>query len=385
MKTKINGICYISMLLLGIYISVYQSVIGTISKEYAISSTVVGIIISLHFIGSIAAPVIFGEISDRVGKKPVILITFSLLIVGLLGVYLFKSLIAVSIGIFLIGSGFAVIEGSLSGVLAEVNPEKTGKAMNFSQMFFSIGAVSGPLISMFATNRFGSWRSTFLLMIIAFAGVTVYMSQLQLGERKSKPEAGAGLISWRLFKEKIFILLCISIFAYVGIEEGVAFWLGSYFENTSGSAALGAYTLSGYWGSMVIGRYLASRFHSRYKLFLQGGLLASLIFIVLGLLFRGSMASVMFFILTGFGFSAVWPVIMSLTADRYPEYSGTALGIMMTSGAGGGTVIPLLMGTVSGFAGIETAFWTVPVIIILMLAILMKTNTLAGKGNVQTP
>lgn len=134
MKTKINAICYISMGLLGIYISVYQSIISIISKNYSINNTVAGVIISLHFIGSLIAPIIFGEISDRIGKKSVVIISFNVLIAGLLMVYLFNNLALIATGIFIIGCGFAVIEGTLSGVLSDVNLDETNKVINISQI-----------------------------------------------------------------------------------------------------------------------------------------------------------------------------------------------------------------------------------------------------------
>lgn len=83
MKTKLNIICYISMCLLGIYLSVYQNAINSIAVSYSINSTAIGFIISLHFLGSLTAPVVFGEISDRIGKKAVVVISYGIMALGL--------------------------------------------------------------------------------------------------------------------------------------------------------------------------------------------------------------------------------------------------------------------------------------------------------------
>lgn len=368
-KKRINSACYISMCLLGVYLAVYQSIIGTISKEYSIGSAAMGLIISLHFAGSIIAPMIFGEISDRKGKKPVTIIAFILVIAGMLSVFIFKNLIIISAGIFIIGCGFAIIEGNLAAVVAEVNPENSGQAMNFTQMFFSLGAVFGPLISMYLIKSTGSWKSIFLLLIVAFSLLAAYISGPLPGKNSGNSEAISGLITLKLLKNKTFILLCIALFAYVGIEEGLAFWFGSYFSSSPGQASgtLAAYTLSGYWGIMILGRFLASRMHNRYGLFLKGGLAMAFCSLIIALLFRGSIASAIFFVLSGLGFSAVWPIIVAITAISYPEYNATAMGIMMTSGAGGGAVVPLLIGIVTGYVGVELAFCIFPVIILIIL------------------
>lgn len=360
--------------LLGIYITVYQSVIGTIAKEYAINSTMMGMMVSLHFIGSVIAPIIFGEISDRIGKKAVTLIAFSIMIFGLLSVYFSKSLVIISVGIFFIGCGFAVIEGTLSGVLSESNLQNANRAINLSQMFFSIGAVAGPLISMMSVSLFGSWKASFLFMIIIFGLITAYLYRLEFGIKKVTTENEKGLITIRLFKEKTFVYFCISIFIYVGIEEGVAFWLNTYFKSTFNLNQLGTYALSGYWASMIIGRYLASRFHSKHRLFLNGGLLISLSSFVIALLFKNSVLDFICFLIIGFGFSAVWPIIMSMTANFFPKYVGTAFGVMMTSAAVGGIIVPFFIGLIINFMDIRVAFWVIPLLIIGILLTQIKIS-----------
>ena len=368
-KTKINTACYISMGLLGVYISVYQSIISTITKNYSISNTVAGIIISLHFIGSFVAPIIFGEIGDRIGKKSIIIISLNLLIIGLLMVYLFDNILLLAIGIFIIGCGFAVNEGILSGLLSDVNIGKTNKVINISQMFLSIGAVTGPLITLLLIKLTGSWKFVFPLMIVLFGVILLYFTRLRFdGIRKTvQDHKNTGLISIKLFKEKIFIYLCISIFIYVGIEEGIAFWLVTYFDNSFNAIQLGTYALSAYWASMIVGRYLASRFNNKQRFLLNGGLIASLVFICIALLWQNGIVSLICFAGVGLGFSAVWPIIISITAENYPKYTGTAMGIMMTAGAGGGIAVPFLIGTLTNFGKIYIVFWVVPILIVFIL------------------
>lgn len=355
--------------LLGVYISVYQSIISTITKNYSISNTVAGIIISLHFIGSFVAPIIFGEIGDRIGKKSIIIISLNLLIIGLLMVYLFDNILLLAIGIFIIGCGFAVNEGILSGLLSDVNIGKTNKVINISQMFLSIGAVTGPLITLLLIKLTGSWKFVFPLMIVLFGVILLYFTRLRFdGIRKTvQDHKNTGLISIKLFKEKIFIYLCISIFIYVGIEEGIAFWLVTYFDNSFNAIQLGTYALSAYWASMIVGRYLASRFNNKQRFLLNGGLISSLVFICIALLWQNGIVSLICFAGVGLGFSAVWPIIISITAENYPKYTGTAMGIMMTAGAGGGIAVPFLIGTLTNFGKIYIVFWVVPILIVFIL------------------
>lgn len=371
MKTRINKFCYITIGLLGIYISIYQSIINTINRDYSISNAVAGVIISMHFIGSLVAPVIFGEISDRVGKKAVVIEAFIIFIIGLLLVYLFHSIVIVAIGIFLIGGGFGVIEGTLSGLLSDVNAGEANRVISISQIFFSIGAVAGPLIVLSLIDLYSGWKELFLFLIILYCAALVYLVQLKFERNYNVTRYDQGLISVKLVKKKIFILLCISIFIYVGIEEGVAFWLNTYFKSTYNASQLWAYALSGYWGSMIIGRYIVSRFAKYSKQLMAGGLLVSLLFLVTALLVKNSIICFICFIGVGLGFSAIWPIIMSMAAGYYPEYTGTALGILMTCSAAGGIIVPFLIGFIADFSMIGMAFWIIPVMTVLILVIQM--------------
>ena len=56
-SSRINGACYLTMGLLGVYLSVYQSVIGDISADFRLSAGLTGLMISFHFLGSFLLPI----------------------------------------------------------------------------------------------------------------------------------------------------------------------------------------------------------------------------------------------------------------------------------------------------------------------------------------
>jgi len=234
-------------------------------------------------------------------------------------------------------------------------------------MFFSVGAVAEPLVTLFIVRLSGSWKAVFLLIILFYSFITVYLLKLDFGTKSDVVPKGTGPISVKLLREKIFLFFCISMFIYIGIEEGVAFWLNTYFDKLYASKQLGTYALSGYWASMIIGRYLAGRFYKYRRFFLKAGLISSLFFIIFGLLSNNSIISLICFIGTGLGFSAIWPILMSMTADNYSDNTGTALGVMMSFGAVGGIVMPLIFGVLANLVMIKIAFWIVPVMIIIII------------------
>lgn len=406
MNKAINITCYISFLFLGMYLAVYQVAIDFISNELTISSTVSGILISFHFAGILIASAILGEISDRIGKKPVIIICFMIIIAGLLLVYLFNTIELIAAGILLIGCGFGAIEGVMSGLLADLNSSRTNQVINISQMYFSIGAVVGPVSAVWMTEFLGSWKQNYIVLAVIFFILLIIVAKQKHAEMNGKepmaenmppgvppvkemplpeetipveemPEQEGlpgpkGSIAVFLLKEKKLILLCAAIFIYVGIEEATAFWTNTYFLDVFNVEKLGAYALSGYWGSMVAGRYIGSRFEEKSNMFCRVGLLISLISVILALIVKNPVFNLACFILIGLGFSVVWPVLMATAAKSYHKYTGTAMGIMIMFSAVGGIVVPFFMGAMGEFLDTGTAFLIVPVLAFVILLLQRK-------------
>lgn len=381
---NINFACYTTMILLGLYLASYQNVIDTITKEYSITSSIMGLIIALHFIGSITAPVVFGELSDRKGTKVVTITAFLILIVGLLAVSAFQNIYILALGIFLIGSGFSVIEGTLSTILSNINPGQTVRVVNISQMFFCIGAVLGPLFVLFIDSQFGSWRMLYVILIFMFLLMALAFSRFSFyneGNYEAKKsnyieveEKEERIHSIILLKKKSFILLCLSMFIYVGAEEGIAFWTTTFFKHAYDSAVWGSYALSAYWAGMILGRFLASMLPKKAISFLKIGSTLTCVCTIIALLTNNKVVGFASFSLIGLGFSVAWPMIVSITSDKYYKYKGTAVGIMMSLGAMGGTVFPFLVGLFDNYGKIKEAFWAIPILTAIMLLAILRAE-----------
>jgi fucose permease len=365
MNKKFNSILYIPFFLLGIYISFFQSIIDQISSYYKINNTNAGIIISLHFIGTLLSSWIFGEISSRIGKKKVIESGFIMFFSGLVLIFLSKTIIIAAIGVFIIGGGFGIIEGMTSGVLADKNPDESNKVINISQMFFSIGAVVGPILTYQLLKNFIGWKYIYLILFICFMAAFFLFTKLDITENQVNKKGE--ILSVVLMKNKIFIHLCICIALFIGIEEGTAFWINTYFKSLNTESSVGFYVLSSYWAGMIIGRYIVSKFNKKLKLILQTGIISSMIFIMISVLSTSTAAKCIGFTLSSFCSSGVWPLLMALTSINFREYTGTAFGIMLSFSAFGGIIFPFLFGLISDYSSMQTSLYILPILFIALL------------------
>lgn len=324
---------------------------------------------ALHFLGSFITPVISGEIADRTTKKIVTLAALSIIVLGLTLIFFFNNIILFMTGVFLIGSGFSVVEGMLSAILSDNNRAHTGKVINLSQVFFCVGAIAGPLLAVLFTYLFDGWKPIFGFLMIIFFCATFLLSNVEIQNRYKINIKSSTPITFNLMKSKLFIILCVSIFLYVGIEEGLAFWTTTYFEEILDKKVLGSFALSGYWAAMAAGRYISSRFEKKLSYFIFIGLILSLILSLFVLIVRSPIANFICFIGIGLGFSVIWPAIMTMTARKYHKYTGTSLGIMMSFSAAGGISVPLLIGLLADAVTMKLSFVTIPIIIVLILVL----------------
>lgn len=365
----INTACYLTMGLLGVYLSVYQSVIGKISLDFRLGAGLTGLMISFHFLGSFLFPILLGEIGDHAGTRPVLRIAFLLLIAGIGLVIFSRHPIIFILATLLIGGGFAVVEGMLSGLLAVANPTRVNSVMNLSQMFFCLGAVGGPFIVSGMTQAGGTWRSNYILLLILFTLCLVLIETQRLPVYQNPPIQG--LYLKYLLRDRIFIVLLVSIFLYVGIEEGVAFWISRYVSLTRSGLIPNHFFLAAYWLGMAAGRWIFSFLRQKINTWLIAGLVFAGFSISLFLAFSQEQWSLLWIFWTGFGFAPAWPVLMTDASIRGKEATNTAMGAMMGMGACGGMAIPLALGQMTDAIGLSHAMTLMPILVFVLVALLL--------------
>lgn len=75
-KKLLLFVIYTTVLMLGIYISLYQYTILRFSQHYALNSAFIGLLIGMQHVGMAVSPLLLGVASAKIGKKKVILIAF---------------------------------------------------------------------------------------------------------------------------------------------------------------------------------------------------------------------------------------------------------------------------------------------------------------------
>ncbi len=195
--------------------SIIGSVLGILKKIWVFTPLQGSLTVSVWLVGIMLGAVIFGYLSDKLGRKPMFILT-------LLWYALFTVACAFSPDIWwFIGFRFMAALGiggeyaAISSAVVEFVPrQKRGRINAFIMSLWPVGAIASALLVMFALKLFPpemAWRAGFLLaVVLAFFALVI---------RRFLPESPRWLIDRHKFKEAEKIV--DSIEKYVMEKKGV--------------------------------------------------------------------------------------------------------------------------------------------------------------------
>ena len=153
-KTVIAAVM-IASVLLGLEHGGVQYILLSMAEDFGMNKAAMGSLVSVEFFAVTIAPLVMGVISDRTGKRLVIIIFSAVFFAGALTCGLSGAPWMTIAGMFLTGSAFGSIEMACSAILADEFPESSGKYMSIMQGVISAGCVISPLLVAFLSGHFG--------------------------------------------------------------------------------------------------------------------------------------------------------------------------------------------------------------------------------------
>jgi MFS transporter, FHS family, glucose/mannose:H+ symporter len=245
----------------------------------------------------------------------------------------------------------AVLEG-LTGSY-ESNPAAITLA---GGIFFGAGSV---LAAFLLSQSFGD-RGAVLLAIAALAPFVgaVLASRLRIRSQKHEPASAQSLLAQSMqdLHSPLAVMFALLLFFQFANEWSLAGWLPVFLIDRLGLSPTIAVTLLGlYWLALVIGRIAASRLlrvvrHSR----LMAVSAFCALFGCVALFAAGSRFGVIVgLLLTGVGFSAIYPLVAERIASRFTYYHPGYFNGIFTFALTGGILAPFALGHLAALAGLK--------------------------------
>lgn len=133
-----------------------------IAEEWAIDRAALGIVLSMELIGMIAGSLMLGDIADRIGRRPLILLCLVLMTIGMALAATAESIAILSSYRFFTGLGIGGMLATTNAMVAEYSNRKhRSLAVTLMAAGYPLGAiVGGSIVSVLLTSF--DWRSVFV-------------------------------------------------------------------------------------------------------------------------------------------------------------------------------------------------------------------------------
>jgi len=339
------------------------------------SFTQIGFIVSIFGVSKAITNLIFGAISDRTGRKPVIIV--GIILTGIGGAVIGSSTGYASMlfGTALIGVGGGASFVGIMVSLTEVLPLQIGLAMGL----FQLAAYGGSSIGTFLGGVFSvsyGLRSPFYSLTI-FSGLGAVSSLFLLPETKSKKieEKPRNIYLKTVYQDLVKIApLCVAGFSSKILDSLIISFLPLYLLDAQFSlweitTILSAFTLS--WAILQpISGHLSDKI-GRKKI-TEVGLACSSITILAFTVTDNYLFLVLLALLLGVEAALFYTPLVAMVSDIAPqEIEGTLIGSYRFFRDMGYFVGPILLGKIADVYRLDYSFYVTSVIIMLAFIVLV--------------
>jgi MFS transporter, FHS family, L-fucose permease len=345
--------------LLSFFVMSFVDLVGIgkdrVAGDLELSEFILGLIPFSAFIWFFILSVPVGILQARVGKKLMLNLGMAITGLGLLLPFFLYNFATVITGFSLLGIGNTIVQVSANPLLVDVVPGKrVSSFLSFSQFIKAIGSmIAAPLAVIFA-SRFGDWKLLFLVFGIVSLLSVLWLGVVRVDESAITEKAPSLGSAFRLLGNSFVLMMVLSIFLVVGIDVGFNYFSGKFLSmrfDIGADAAQSGRSIY-FFGRMLgtfAGALLLTKLQAR-KGFLYSALL-TIISIALLLLIPSRAAAWVLVFFIGLGVSNIFPLVFSMTIQKYPERGNEISGLMMMA-ISGGALIPPVMGLVSDSLGV---------------------------------
>ena len=373
------GLVFLVFFVMSLVTNILGPIIPDIIRDFHVSLAAAAFLGFFFFIAYGVMSIPAGFWVEKYSEKPVMITAFVAASLGSLSFALYPSYPVALGSLFVMGAGMATLQVAVNPLL-RVSGGEEHFAFNsaFAQLIFGLASFISPRIYSYLVGSLGdpakaesfplrvlgqltphdlSWASMYWIFAVATLLMVVLLvfTRFPRVERKEDERAGSWQMYGELLRKPIVWFFFLSVFAYVGSEQGTANWISEFLAKYHGydPHTTGAAAVSWFWGLLTagcfIGMGLLKIFDSR-RVLIAFAVLALLC--VSGALFGSAHFALYAFPAVGLFASIMWPVLVSLALNSVSEHHGPFAGILST-GIMGGAVVPVIIGRIGDHVGLR--------------------------------
>ncbi|MDE9437858.1 MFS transporter [Xenorhabdus bovienii] len=209
-----------------------------LTRTYQLSPLAIGSVMSGCALISVVLGIYGGFLSDRLGRKKLLILGCLLAIIGYVSIALSNSVFVLACGLLLTGISFSWIDAPSRALMSDLLQDQKRRELALQIRYFmvNIAAVSGPIIGI--TFGLNSQKSTFLLTALSYVPFLLFSllsipTGKPLNHSNVKEQANEALDAWQvtriILKDRVYIIVLISsilcYLVYAQIESVVPQYL----------------------------------------------------------------------------------------------------------------------------------------------------------------
>lgn len=340
------------------------SLVRQIQGQFAVDDAAVGIWYLVNSAAYAASSFSGGLLTERFGRRAVLSTAAAAFAVGLLLCAAAPSWLVFLLAALPMGGGAGAIDGGMNALVLAVAEGRRGRAINLLHLFVGIGALSAPALVGQLVERGLPWQSVLAGTGVACASLAlaVRLTTMPSGRRERAratplPAEATGAATRSSAARTIsgpLLLLAIAIGCYVAGEVGVSNWIVRFLDEAPvATATLG---LSAFWAGLAVGRLVAAFVSDRFapRTFATGAAIATGVATLAAVAAPTVELRIAAFALAGVASGPVFPMIIAIGGELYPDRLAATTGSLTGAAVVGGTLYPPLIGLMSAAFGIGT-------------------------------
>jgi len=289
-----------------------------------------------------------GIMQDRIGKRNMLNIGIIITAIGLLVSFFFTPFIAMLSGFALLGIGNTIVQVSANPLLVDVVPsDKKSSFLSFSQFVKAVGSMIAPPFAAWLALKFGDWKLMFLVFGVVSALTAIWLSAVKIEETRNTEKRATFASSFKLLGIGFIAMMVVGIFLVVGIDVGVNAVSGQFFMSKYQLASDSTFAQSArsvYFFGKMLGAFLGAIMLVKLasRTFFLWTSLASVVAILALIFVPVQMGGMIVMFIIGLSVANIFPLIFSLTVEKYSDRVNEISGLMIMA-VSGGAVIPSLI------------------------------------------
>ena len=370
----------------------------SIKSELGLTGGQIGSLMSAGFVGMTAGSLLLGPLADRLGRRPVLMLSVLLSAAGMLLTVWSHSMAWLVASRAITGLGVGGILPCTNVLVSEyANKKWHGLAIAVYASGFGVGAMVGGMSAVMLQTQYG-WRSVFMvgavLTAMAFVALVALLPEsvdyLRLDAIAAKmglhgdwafPEANPrprGVSVLRLFQAdylKTTLLIWLAFIAVMAAYYFISSWTPTLLEEAGMSKASSqtvgmAISIGGAAGSLLFG-FLVSRWGARTMLLAFAGLAAAAVCAFVPATANLSLALVLAVVLGALSNGCIAGLYTINPALWEADFRSTGVAVAIGVGRIGSMVSPVLVGMLldAGWQKNQLYFGAAAVLLLAMAAV----------------